>query len=181
MFLHQLGAVIGDRTVHEGLKRYYEACRFKHPEPVDVQRVMEKQSGLQLDWYFDQWINTTRRTDYALTGVLQQHDSTFITLANKGLMLMPVDVRVTYRDGREETCHVPLSLMLGAKPAGTEAYAFTTLAPWPWTHPTYTFVLPVPMDRIAAIRLDPTTRVADEDRENDELVLPEGLQGLQLR
>lgn len=181
MFLHQLGTVIGDRTVHEGLKRYYEVCRFKHPEPVDVQRVMEKQSGLQLDWYFDQWINTTRRTDYAVTGLMQQRDTTHITLANKGLMLMPVDVRVTYRDGRGETFHVPLSLTLGAKPAGTEAYAFTTLAPWPWTHPNYTFALPVPMDRIAAIRLDPTTRVADEDRENDELVLPEGLQGLQLR
>ncbi len=181
MFLHQLGTVVGDRTVHEGLQRYYAVCRFKHPEPVDVQRVMEKQSGLQLDWYFDEWIHTTRRTDYAVTGVLQRHDTTHITLANKGLMLMPVDVEVTLRDGRSTTYHIPLSLMLGAKPAGSEPYGFTVLPDWQWTDPTYTFALPVSLADIAVIRLDPSGRVADEDRENDTLVLPEGVQGLYTR
>lgn len=178
MFLHQLGTVIGDRTVHEGLLRYYDACRFKHPEPIDVQRVMEKQSGLQLDWYFDEWINTTRRTDYAITGVMGRNDSTFITLANKGLMLMPVDVQVNLRNGEGTLYHIPLSLTLGSKPAGSEPYPFTVLAPWLWTHPEYTFAVPLPLAHIASIRLDPTTRVADLDRENDELVLPEGATGI---
>lgn len=178
MFLHQLAPVIGDRNVHEGLLRYYAACRFKHPEPIDVQRVMEKQSGLQLDWYFDEWINTTRKLDHAVTGVLERNDSTFITLANKGAMLMPVDLEVELRDGTRTTYHIPLSLMLGSKPEGSEAFTFTVLSPWLWTHPTYTFALPVPMKRVAAIRLDPTQRVADMDRSNDELVLPEGMEGV---
>jgi hypothetical protein len=181
MFLHQLGTVIGDRNVHQGLLRYYEACRFKHPEPIDVQRVMEKQSGVQLDWYFEEWINTTWRTDHAVTGVLGLGASTRITLSNKGRMLMPVDVLVTYRDGTSTYFHIPLSLMLGAKPAGSEPYAFTALPPWPWTNPDYTFALPVPMARIAGIRIDPTGRVADEDRSNDELLISEGMQGVIMR
>jgi len=178
MFLHQLGSVIGDRAVHAGLKRYYGTCRFKHPEPVDVQRVMERTSGLQLDWYFDEWVNTTWRTDYAVTGVLQRNDTTHISLANKGRMLMPVEVQVDLRDGGRSTFHIPLSLTLGAKGPGSEPYPFTVLPPWQWTDPTYTFAIPVPMARIASIRIDPTSRVADEDRANDELVLPDGVQGL---
>ncbi|HPF91888.1 MAG TPA: M1 family metallopeptidase, partial [Flavobacteriales bacterium] len=63
MFVHQLGAVVGEEKVKEGLRRYYDVCGFKHPEPIDFERVMEKGSGLELDWYFDEWINTTRTLD----------------------------------------------------------------------------------------------------------------------
>jgi len=177
-FLDQLGAVIGDSLVHQGLLRYYNACRFKHPEPVDVQRAMEKTSGLQLDWYFDEWINTVRPLDYAVVAVTGHGDSTFITLERKGEMIMPVDVAVM-RTGGEALCyHLPLSLMLGARNGSPSGGACTALAPWLWTAPRYTFGIPVPMAAVRAVVLDPEKRLADKDRDNDGVELEEGTRGI---
>ena len=68
MFVAQLRAVIGDKTVNKGMLSYFNTCRFKHPTPVDFERVMERESGVELDWYFDEWINTTRTLDYSVGG-----------------------------------------------------------------------------------------------------------------
>jgi hypothetical protein len=177
-FVDQLGAVIGDSLVHKGLLWYYNACRFKHPEPVDVQRSMEKVSGLQLDWYFDEWINTVRSLDYGVAAITGRGDSTFITLERKGEMLMPVDVAVMGTDGRTTCYQVPLSLMLGARPGSPSGAPCTALRPWLWTAPRYTFGIPVPMDAVRAVILDPEERLADKDRSNDSVELEPGTRGV---
>lgn len=177
-FLDQLGAVIGDSTLHRGLLRYYNTCRFKRPEPIDVQRVMEKESGLQLDWYFDEWINTTRELDYAVTSVMGRGDSTIITLARKGEMLMPVDVAVVASDGRTSYYHVPLSLMLGERTETVDDRAVSAMPPWLWTSPSYTLAVPVPMSNLRAVIADPDGRLADKDRDNNTVELSPGTQGV---
>jgi hypothetical protein len=177
LFVQQLGSVVGEKNLAEGLQRYYKVCGFKHPEPIDFERVMEKQSGLELDWYFDQWINTTRKLDYGIHSVLEIDGTLHITLQRHGEMLAPVDVAVQRRDGTTTTYHVPLSLMRAAKPQGSEPFAFTALEPWQWTNPTYTFTIPGSMAQLAAITLDPQDRTADADRSNDRLLLPEGAKG----
>ncbi|MDV7399278.1 hypothetical protein RZS08_48150, partial [Arthrospira platensis SPKY1] len=85
--MHQLGAVVGEETLARGMLRYTKVCGFKHPEPIDFERVMEKESGLELDWYFDQWINTTRKLDYGIQSVLEVDGQLTITLERKGEML----------------------------------------------------------------------------------------------
>ncbi|MFZ1686269.1 MAG: M1 family metallopeptidase [Flavobacteriales bacterium] len=175
MFLSQLGSVIGDRTVHAGLLDLWKACAFKHPEPVDVKRVMEKRSGIELDWYFDEWINTTRTLDYAVTGIEQTKDSVRVTLARIGEQLMPVDVEVLFDDSSRIVVQVPMSLMLGEKTNGSEAFAFVTVGPWKWTHPTCSFSVALPKKRsVLSVAVDPTLRLADVQRENDRLELPKG-------
>ena len=175
-FLDQLGAVIGDSTLHRGLRRYFKSCAFKHPGPVDVQRAMEKESGLQLGWYFDEWINTTRNLDHAVREVRLHNDSITVTLERKGLMLMPVDVAMQKQDGTVLLLNIPLSLMLGARveqPGGREWHS---LPPWQWTDPTYSFTLP--MAGIERIEVDPFGRQGDSDRTNDGISLPPGTQGV---
>ena len=178
LFVFQLGAVVGEKTLAQGMLRYFDACKFKHPEPIDFERVMEKQSGVELDWYFDEWINTTRTLDYAITEVLQVGEKLRITLANKGDQLMPVDLRIIHRDGRTDNYHIPLSLMRGAKPTGSEVEAFNTLATWQWTDPTYTFTIDGSLKDIVEITIDPLQRTADLDRENDRVELPSGAGGV---
>ncbi len=179
-FLDQLGSVIGDSTLHRGLLKYYDACRFKHPEPVDVQRAMEKTSGLQLDWYFDEWINSIAELDHAIKGVMQRNDSTFITLEREGKMLMPLTVRVVARDGSVEDHFIPLSLMLGA-PRELPGPRVQVQAPWQWTDPTYTFAVHMPISAISSVHVDPEGRTADGDRTNDDLQLDPATQGVFLR
>ncbi|MDX9750421.1 MAG: M1 family metallopeptidase [Flavobacteriales bacterium] len=178
VLVHQLGAVIGGQHLAAGIRRFADACRFKHPDPVDMERAFEKQSGLELDWYYDQWLNTTRQLDYAINSVLGSGDGVHIVLERKEEMLMPVDVRVHLRDGRVEDHHVPLSLARGAKGPETDDGPYTVWAAWQWTDPYYVMELPVPLGDIAAIVLDPLRRTADVDRSNDMVVLPEGGTGL---
>lgn len=167
VFLHQLGYVIGDSTLQRGLRRYFATCQFKHPEPQDVERVMEKESGLVLDWYFDEWINTTRTVDYAVDTLVASEGGSSIGLRRKGDMLMPMDVLVTTKDGKRTYYHIPLSLMQGAKPKGSEAFTFEALAPWPWTDPLYWIQLPVPPRQIVSVEIDPSERLADVNRLNN--------------
>lgn len=177
-FVDQLGYVIGDSTLHQGLLRYYNTCRFKHPEPIDVQRIMEKQSGLQLDWYFDEWINSTRTLDFAVSAVMGRNDSTFITIERKGGMIMPVDVLVSDAQDRTTLHHIPLSLMLGArteKPVGGEV---RTQPPWAWTTPTYTFGIPGNIASLRSVTIDPDGRMPDARPEDNDVLLEPGTQGL---
>ncbi len=180
-FLDQLGAVIGDSTLHRGLRRWFKVCGFKHPTPIDLQRVMEKQTGLELGWYFNEWINTTRELDYAVKGVSQRGDSTTVTLENKGGMLMPVDVVVQGAEGEIELFNIPLSLMLGARSEQPSDHAWTVLPAWQWTNPTYSFTIPVPLSRIQRIELDPFGRLGDIDRTNDGMSISPGVQGVMER
>jgi hypothetical protein len=170
-FLDQLGSVIGDSTLHRGLRRYFKSCAFKHPGPVDVQRAMEKESGLQLGWYFNEWINTTRSLDYAVKSAVPHGDSTVITLERKGLMLMPVDLAVQDTNGTTTYYNIPLSLMLGARSEAFGGLPWKPLAPWPWTYPEYSFSIPVPFTKLGQVELDPLARQGDADRNNDLLIL----------
>lgn len=178
LLVHQLGAVVGEKNIDAGMLRYFAACEFEHPEPIDFERAMEKQSGLELDWYFDEWINTTRRLDYGIREVLQVGSELRITMENKGDQLMPVDIEIELREGKRERYHVPLSLMRGGKPAGSEMDPFTVLPAWQWTDPTYTFVVPGALANVASITLDPKHRLADMDLSNDRVQLPEGAEGM---
>jgi hypothetical protein len=51
------------------LLAYYNTWRFKHPNPNDFIRVAEKVSGMELDWYKEYWIYTTKTIDYAVGDV----------------------------------------------------------------------------------------------------------------
>jgi hypothetical protein len=178
MLVHQLGAVVGEKDLALGLKRYYGACKFKHPEPIDLERAFEKQSGLELDWYFDQWLNTTRTLDYAIAEVLQVGDSIRITLQRRGEMLMPMDLMLVGRDGSQLLYHVPLSLERGAKRPDSDRAPVTALPAWQWTAPRYTFSVKGDIGSLSGLTLDPFTRTADRDRENDAVILPEGVRGV---
>jgi hypothetical protein len=128
---------------------------------------MEKESGLQLGWYFNEWISTTRTLDYAVKGVAPKGDSTVITLVNKGLMLMPVDVAVQDTADKASYLNIPLSLMLGARTEPLGGQSWTTLPPWQWTDPEYSFTIPVPMALLRQVDIDPFFRFGDVDRSND--------------
>jgi hypothetical protein len=177
MFVYQLGAVVGEKVLAEGLIRYYNTCRFKHPEPIDFERVMEKESGLELDWYFDEWINTTRTLDYGIRSVLAVNGDLRVEVERIGEQLMPVDVRVERRDGSSASYHIPLSLQRGAKEAGSEMHAFTVLAPWQWTDQSYVFTVPGPIASVKAIVLDPLNRTAEIDVTNNIVSFPDGVEG----
>jgi hypothetical protein len=59
----QLFAFLGEEVFDRCMHAYYEECKFKHPQPEDVRRVFERESGKDLSWMFDELIGTARKVD----------------------------------------------------------------------------------------------------------------------
>ncbi|GAB4413234.1 MAG: M1 family metallopeptidase [Bacteroidia bacterium] len=162
--LHQLSYVIGQQAFDRGMKRYFSEWQFRHPTTTDFKRVMEKTAGLELDWYFEYWINSTHTIDYGVAAAAAQQGQTRITLTRTGAMPMPVDVFVKYKDGAATLYHVPLDLMRGVKGSDVYGVPVRYMEDWPWTQRSYTFVLPRDLGEIEYIEIDPTFRLADVNR-----------------
>lgn len=155
IFLSQLEYVIGSDNVAKGLKKYFADFSFKHPTPNDIKRSMEKVSGLHLDWYLNEWTQTTHTIDYAVKSV----EGKTITLERIGQMPMPIDLEVTYEDGTTERFNIAIEMMRGNKPTSA-----TILKDWGWAYPTYSFET---SKNVKAVVIDNSGLMADIDLSNN--------------
>jgi hypothetical protein len=175
ILLQQLKYIIGTETFYKGMLQYFNTWKFRHPEPNDFIRVMEKKSGMQLRWYLSYWINTTKRIDYGIKNVLDNGAETFVTLERIGDMPMPIDLYVTYKDGTKEIFYIPLNETLGNKPVEDRAIPRNDLEAWPWVNPSYVVKINHRTTDIQAIEIDPTLRMADIERKNNMIDISQGL------
>ncbi|GAB2778489.1 M1 family metallopeptidase [Rhabdobacter roseus] len=167
VFLHQLSYIVGQETFDRGMKRYFNEWKFKHPNPNDFKRIMEKESGLELDWYLEDWVGTTKTIDYGIKEVAAVGNKTTVVLERIGKMPMPLDVVVSYKDGTQENRYIPLEMMRGEKKP-EKTYANTILmTDWAWTYPEYGFTIDRPLADIQRIAIDPSLRLADMDLSNN--------------
>ena len=174
VFLHQLKYIIGEENFYTGMRRYFHTWKFRHPEPTDFIRVMEKVSGMQLHWYLTYFIHTTKTIDYGIKSVLERDGDTYVRLARLGDFPMPVDLMVTFRDGTKELYYIPLSETLGNKPVEDENVLRNDLVAWPWVKPDYTVRINRPPAEIVSIVIDPSLRMADVKRENNSVDVSQG-------
>ncbi len=161
IFLSQLGYIIGWEHLMETLKRYYSDFKFTHPTPNDFKRTAEKVSGIQLDWYLTDWTQTTNTVNYGISGVNEKEGQTEVTLERFDLMPMPVDLLVTYEDGKRESFYIPLRMMRGEKPDPDPDIKRTVLPDWAWAYPTYKFTIETPKEHIVKIQIDPSGLMAN--------------------
>ncbi len=168
VFLNQLSYIVGNEVFGTGLLKYYDTWKFKHPNINDFIRVMEMESGIELDWYKEYWVNTTNTIDYGVKSVTAgDKKSTIIELEKIGVMPMPIDVVVTYKKGEPEVFNIPLRIMRGEKKQEFGNMKFSVIEDWPWTNPTYSFEIPVKMKTVEKVEIDPSIRMADVNRENN--------------
>ncbi len=167
IFLNQMKYIVGEETFYRGMRRYFNTWKFRHPEPNDFVRIMEKESGLQLQWYYRYWILTTKHIDYGIDSVNTADGKTSITLKRAGTFPMPVDLLVTYKDGSKEMFYTPMSEMLGGKSQEDKSIKWSPLDKWNWVNPTYTFS--IDKTDVAIVEIDPSQRMADINRENNRV------------
>lgn len=172
IYLHQLSYVIGQEALNQTLKRYFDTWKFKHPKPNDFLRVAEKVSGLELDWYNEYMIASTRKVDYAIERVEMYSDSTLIELTRKEDFILPVDLEITLKNNEKVTYSIPLVIMRGHKKADPYTNQINA-KPWAWVNPDYTLVIPYGVAEISSIRLDPEAKTMDVDRKNNEVEMSE--------
>lgn len=178
VFLHQLKYIIGEDNFYKGMMRYYNTWKFKHPEPMDFIRIMEKTSGLQLKWYLSYWTNTTKTIDYGIKNISSDATTTTITLERIGQFPMPVDLLITYSDSTQEILYIPMNETIGNKPAEDHSVLRIEMETWAWVDPIYTLKINKPATEVAFIEIDPSMRMADVDRRNNLVDLTKGLKGV---
>ena len=61
--------VLGKERFDHAFREYLRAWAFKHPTPADFFRLMRDASGMDLDWFWRDWIYTTARLDQAVDSV----------------------------------------------------------------------------------------------------------------
>ena len=169
IFLSQLEYVIGEKAFRNGMKKYFETWKFKHPYVNDFIRVMEKESGLELDWYKEYMVNTTHLPEYGIGEVVEADNgkATKVTLEQNGAMPMPIDLKVRDTDGKEYYYTIPLRVMRGHKSVEASGVKMEVLDDWPWTHPSYELELPMPKEKVKSIEIDPSGRMLDLSRDNN--------------
>jgi len=161
VFLAQLEYVIGKENVAKTIKRFYREFKFTHPTPNDFIRTAEKVSGFQLGWYLLDWTQTTNTIDYAIKNIEEKGNKTLITLERKGLMPMPIDFYVVYKDNTSESFYLPLQMMRGVKENPYPQLKRTVLSNWAWAYPTYTFEINTTKANIVVMMIDASQLMAD--------------------
>lgn len=162
--LAQLGYIIGEEALGKSLKRYFYDWRFKHPDLNDFVRIAEKTSGLELDWYYEYFVNSTHQVDYGVSNVRNEDGNLAFTIEKKGVFPMPLDIQLTMKDGSVTNMYIPLALMRGEKPLSDDV---KVLDDWGWVYEEYEVSIPGNMENVKSIEIDTSGKMADVDRENN--------------
>jgi hypothetical protein len=103
--------VLGKERFDAAFREYIRAWAFKHPTPTDFFRVMRDQSGMELDWFWRDWVYTTARLDQAVDSVARGADSVArVYLSNRGSMVMPAELAITSDSGAPITIKLPVEM-----------------------------------------------------------------------
>jgi aminopeptidase N len=171
IFLEQLGYIIGAEARNKTLLEYYNVWKYKHPNPNDFINIAQKVSGIQLDWYKQYWINSVKTIDYGIDSLWEEDGATKIRLKRIGKMPMPVDLKLTFKDGANEMHIIPLNIMFGVKAKEDNLQTTIIDEEWRWTHPTYIVTVKRKLTDIVRVEIDPSKRMADVERKNNLLEL----------
>ncbi len=91
-------AYLGDSLFNKCMHTYFNEWKFKHPQPKDVKAVFENVSKKDLDWFFDDYINTTKKIDYKISRFKTKTNE--LTVNNIGGLASPISI---YGLGKNDT------------------------------------------------------------------------------
>ena len=139
--------VLGKERFDAAFRDYIRTWAFKHPTPADFFRLMRDASGMELDWFWRDWIFTTARLDQAVDSVTTDTSGhANVHLTNRGTMVMPAELRLTYDDGTSETVRLPVEMWnLGQR------FTYRVLS----------------NKRVQRVEVDPRSVMPDVDRSNN--------------
>ena len=169
VMLYNLQYVLGDSLFQAALRHYFDQWRMCHPYPEDMRQSFIDHTKVDLNWFFDQWLETDKRIDYAVRGVQRRNKDggQVIRLRRKGSLHMPIDLHVIANDGSTHDFHIPNTWF--QKHTGA-----TVLPRWLGTgglDRDYLAQVDIPTG-IQQVIIDPTDRLADAYKLNDRLYPP---------
>ena len=149
--LYNLQYVLGDELFLDAMKHYFATWKIAHPYNEDFRNSIIQYTKVDLNWFFDQWLETTKRIDYSV-----KVKDNVVTFNRKSGMQMPIDFRVIAKNGDTHDYHIPNNWFIKK----TDATVLAKWHGWDLLHPEYSTTIDVPSG-IAEVIIDPTNRLAD--------------------
>lgn len=157
--LYNLQYVLGDELFQNAMKHYFAQWKIAHPYFEDFRASIIDYTNVDLNWFFDQWLETTKTIDYKIGGIsrIPGTDSFAVTFKRKGEMQMPIDFTVTDKYGLKHNFYIPNTWF--AKK--TDAVILPKWYGWSKIQPEYEARIHMPSG-IKSVQIDTSYRLADK-------------------
>ena len=155
--LYNLEYVLGDTLFNRAMQFYFDEWKFRHPYFDDFRNSIIRFTKVDLNWFFDQWMETTKHIDYAVKRIKKTEEGKYsIRFKRTGDMQMPIDFSVIDKNDSVHQFHIPNTWFVKETDA-------TVLPKWTGfgdLNQTFEAEVIVP-EGIKQVIIDPTTRLAD--------------------
>ena len=169
VMLYNLQYVLGDDLFLAGMQNYFQQWKIGHPYFHDFRNSFIQFTKVDLNWFFDQWIETEKGLDYSIGKVEKIDDANYtIEIKRKGnSMEMPLDISVDSKFGIRQNFHIPNKNFIKE----TKAKVLPKWTGFGKLNQSYTFSVYIPDSTgIKNIIIDPTNRLGDNYMLNNRLV-----------
>ena len=153
--LYNLQYVLGDELFLDAMKHYFNTWKIAHPYNEDFRSAIIQYTNVDLNWFFDQWLDSDKRLDYSVK-LKNNQNSDVISFKRKLGMQMPIDFTVIANDLKKYDYHIPNNWFIKE----TEAKVLPKWHGWDKLNPKYEISLDIPSG-IKEVIIDPTTRFGD--------------------
>lgn len=145
--LRALEWVLGEEVFDRAYREYHRRWAFKHAYPYDLFNTFEDVSGRDLDWFWTSLLYETWTLDHAIADVASRDSGVVVTVEDRGLTPMPVQVELTYENGATASQVIPADVWLSGERRTTASF---------------------PPGDVASVELDPGEYLPDIDRTNND-------------
>lgn len=164
--LKNLEYVLGRKLFDEGMQYYFHKWKFAHPYPEDFRESIIEYTKTDLNWFFDQWLETTKTIDYKICSVKRKGNGVYqIKFKRKGEMQMPIDFAIVDKNDSAHHYYIPNTWF--ERP--TNANKLPRWIGWgPKLKTTYIATVNIGQgNKIKQVMIDPSYRLADIDWTNN--------------
>lgn len=167
--LYNLQYVLGDELFLQAMAHYFDQWKICHPYVEDFKTSIIQFTKVDLNWFFDEWIDTYKTIDYAVTGVEKgkEKDTYEIEFQRYGRMQMPIDFTVIGNNDSTYKFHIPNTWFVKK----TDATVLPRWIGWDKLQPEYEALVKIP-GGIKDVIIDPTHRLADVNMLNNSKKFP---------
>lgn len=165
--LYNLQYILGDELFEKAFQNYFNQWKICHPYWDDFRKSIIQYTKVDLNWFFDTWIEENTTIDYKVKSLKKVADDQYdIVFERKGEQ-MPIDFAVIGKDGNVYQYHIPNTYFVKK----TNATVLPTWLGWDLINRTYTARVVIP-GGIKDVIIDPSGRLADVNRLDNSKKFP---------
>lgn len=100
--------LIGPELFDETLRDFVRHWRGKRAQFADIIRFVHAKTGLDLHWFWRGWFYSNNHVDLAIAGIDEQQGSISVRIENRGGIVMPFTLKLSFADGSAVERHIPV-------------------------------------------------------------------------